>query len=91
MQREATVGNEIAALDTHLADLARHIEAIESLRRRRGSRCRNSRTERRHWRELRAMLEDDLRDGPIMRARDGRELTTSDRAIVRHRASEMRE
>ncbi len=90
MEHQAVVGNEISTVDKHLADLVRRIEAIESTSASSFA-LQEMKSERRLCRELRALLVDELSTGPIMHARDGRELTGRDRALVRLRAAELRE
>ena len=88
-RHEQTVRDELAAVDRHAADVARRIEALEATSVP-TSALVEYRAEARQLAQLRTMLQDDQRAGPIMVDRDGRPVDDRLRAIVRMRAAEMR-
>lgn len=85
---EKTVRDEIAAVDAHRREVERVLARYEGSR---SFAAQEMAHERRMLAELRRMLEDDLRAGPIRTDRDGHPLDDRDRAICRHRARELRE
>lgn len=90
---EQAVSAEIAAVDRHVGEVARKIEALESTSAATYA-LQEMKAEHRMLGQLRGMLEADLAAGPIRTirtSRDGRELVDRDRAILRMRARELAE